>query len=564
MSSESYSSETAGLIASAQRLSSGVDRKAFTPWQSIGSLLSDRSHEADQASWLTWYREGKRAGAWTRAEFFDLASRLAHALHSRLNLAVGSRIGTLMANDPDTVLVYFAAWIAGMCVVPVNAGEEEDNAAFVLENAEAAAVFVLPSQLDRARRLMARLPAVGRWIIAGPATGDLESLTDLLNAPPANLPEVPKTAEALIVYTSGTTGAPKGVVLDQADLLNDALSIADWHGFTSRDRAFCILPIHHVNGVVVTLMTPLVSGGSVVLNDRFRAHTFWYTLRHEHCTWASVVPTVLAFLCAQPRLYKRSTPSVLRHVICGAGPLTTGLAKQFHDLFGVRVVHGYGLSETTCYSCFLPPLLDENAYVHWMFECGFPSIGCAISANDMAIHNAAGEEQPEDERGEIVVRGANVMQCYYKRPQANADAFAHGWFRTGDEGFWRPGPDGSPYYFITGRIKELIIRGGVNYSPFDIDEVLATVPGVKAAMAVGFDNDFYGEEIGAYVQPEEPGSLTEQDVIIWCRERLPFAKCPKVVVFGETFPVTSTGKYQRIKLKPLFEQWKSTQFKAAG
>src|SRR5262249_32352661 len=157
------------------------------------------------------------------------------------------------------------------------------------------------------------------------------------------------------------------------------------------------------------------------------------------------------------------------------------------------------------------------------------------------IHDAQGQPLPPDARGEIVVRGHNVMRYYFQRPDANRDTFAFGWFRSGDEGFYRTGTDGRDYFFITGRIKELIIRGGSNYSAFDIDEVLNAIPGVKAAMAVGFENNFYGEEIGAYVQREPGSELTEEAILRACREQLPFAKCPKVVVFGEEFPVTSTG-----------------------
>ena len=160
-----------------------------------------------------------------------------------------------------------------------------------------------------------------------------------------------------------------------------------------------------------------------------------------------------------------------------------------------------------------------------------------------------------------VVRGNNVMRCYFKRPDSNLDAFAHDWFRTGDEGFFRKGQDGRDYYFITGRLKELFIRGGVNYSPFDIDEVLTAIAGVKAAMAVGFENIYYGDEIGAYVQLEDSALLTPDDILDACRKELPYAKSPKVVLFGTEFPVTSTGKYQRNKLKPLFAKWKNSQFR---
>jgi len=272
---------------------------------------------------------------------------------------------------------------------------------------------------------------------------------------------------------------------------------------------------------------------------------------------------VLAFLCERADDLSKLDLSKFRHIICGAGPLTVELARKFDQIFQKRIVHGYGLSETTCYSCFLPIDLSQAEHHHWMTECGFPSIGCPLPCNEMAIQDPNGNALPRDARGEIVIRGHNVMKYYFKRPDANKDTFANGWFRSGDEGFYREGKDGRPYFFITGRLKELIIRGGVNYSPFDIDEVLNAIPGVKAAMAVGFENDFYGEEVGAYVQREEGSNISDEEVIEACRAALPFSKRPKVVVFGETFPVTSTGKYQRNKLKPLFEEWKGVQFREA-
>jgi long-chain acyl-CoA synthetase len=294
---------------------------------------------------------------------------------------------------------------------------------------------------------------------------------------------------------------------------------------------------------------------------RFRAHSFWQTLASERCTWTSVVPTILAFLCEARADLSKCDLSRFRHIVCGAGPLTVELAARFDERFSIRIVHGYGLSETTCYSSFLPIDLDRAQYDYWMKECGFPSIGCPLPVNEMQIHDEQGTALGPDVRGEIVARGLNVMKYYYKRPDANRSTFAHGWFRSGDEGFYQVGPDGRDYYFITGRLKELIIRGGVNYSPFDIDEVLSQVPGVKAAMAVGFDNLYYGEEVGAYVQLAENVTVAADDVLAFCRARLPYAKAPKVVIFGDTFPVTSTGKYQRLKLKPLFAAWKDSEFR---
>ena len=178
-------------------------------------------------------------------------------------------------------------------------------------------------------------------------------------------------------------------------------------------------------------------------------------------------------------------------------------------MFGVTIIHGYGLSETTCYSCFLPIDLSWRANQRWLLAHEYPSIGCPIEPNEMAIYHSAdgsGLQLGEGERGEICVRGHNVMQGYFNRPDANAETFKFQWFRSGDEGFFLRDEVGRQFFFITGRIKELINRGGVKFSPFDIEEVLLGIDGVKVGLAVGFNNDYYGEEVGAYVVPEEGAS----------------------------------------------------------
>jgi long-chain acyl-CoA synthetase len=195
-----------------------------------------------------------------------------------------------------------------------------------------------------------------------------------------------------------------------------------------------------------------------------------------------------------------------------------------------------------------------------MYDFGFPSIGTDVPCNEMAIHDAEGNAVADGDRGEIVIRGANVMRGYDNNERANAEAFAFGWFRSGDEGFRVLGSDGRHYYFITGRLKELIIRGGVNLAPLEIDEVISRAPGVKAGICVGFEHIMYGEEVGALVIPTGP-DVREDDVLAYCREHLPFHKAPKVVVFTDALPVTSTGKYQRNSVKHIFAPWKDTQFR---
>jgi long-chain acyl-CoA synthetase len=295
----------------------------------------------------------------------------------------------------------------------------------------------------------------------------------------------------------------------------------------------------------------------------------------EHVNIVSVVPTLLQFLLEHGRNQEevghslfgegvtQNDVSHFRHFICGAGTLALALAREFENRFGLPILHGYGLSETTCYSCFLPIDIEWDEHLHWIRDHGYPSIGIPIQPNEMAIFSAdgSGKQLGPGERGEICIRGHNVMKHYFKRPDANKETFKFGWFRSGDEGFYREDERKRPYFFITGRIKELINRGGVKFSPFDIEEVLLEILGVKIGLAVAFENDYYGEEVGAYVVLEEGAKLDETAILAQCREQMTFEKSPKVVVFGTDIPVTSTGKYQRLKLQNLFVQWKSTQFR---
>lgn len=544
----------------------------------VPGALEARVREAPDRPFLIWRGEDPADRyTWTYGEFLDRVERIALYLHHVLGLRRGERISTAASNHPATVLSSFAAWRLGLTVVPINVSEEDARIRYIVENAEARAVLVRPDLCARIRAALEGLPAV-RHLAAldldrnlGP-TGAAPPGYHLLSGASAGrsagglsaLPLPGPDGEALIVYTSGTTGPPKGVSLDQYALTVDAWSIARWHRLGAASRLMCVLPIHHVNGTIVTLITPVLSGGSVVLNPRFRTPDFWPAVGEHGVEVVSVVPTLLQFLLEAEGEASRLPPEGFRYPICGAGPLTVELAARFEDRFRRPVLHGYGLSETTCYSSFLPVDLESSEHARWMRDHGFPSIGSPVEANEMAIQDSAGNPLPPGERGEIVIRGHNVMRHYHRRPEANSETFAHRWFRSGDEGFFEPGPDGRPFFFITGRLKELIIRGGVKVAPLEVDEVLMSAPGVRAGLAVGFENRYYGEEVGAYVWPDdtpEGRALTPEKVAAWCRARLPFHKAPKAVVFGSEIPVTSTGKYQRGKLKHLFARWANEQFR---
>lgn len=574
---KSLSPPTARLVEAAHHCETLPDITDALPCSNFVDMWESLATNHAGRTWLAYYPcqadDEKPAEVFTYGEFADLIDRTASLLRSHFGIGPGGSVATLTINQPLTVAVYFAAWRLGARVVPVNPGESDDRVGYIVSNSEASALIAHAScREDYAHVEKAVGPKVRRAIILdGASRAELasrgwEDFAALLakQERAAALPapnEVSPHADALVVYTSGTTGNPKGVVLTQHQMLADAYAICEWHKIDQRTVMMNVLPIHHVNGIVVTLLTPAFAAAQVVVNRRFRSGGFWKKLARHDVAIVSVVPTLLQFLIEHGEEVNPEDIPNFRHFICGAGPLSVELARDFQDQFGLRIVHGYGLSETVCYSCFLPIDLEWEEHTHWMYDHGFPSIGCPIATNEMAIHDEQGQSVAEGQKGEIVIRGHNVMSYYFHNPEANATAFAHGWFRSGDEGFCLHGPGDMKYFFITGRIKELIIRGGINLSPFEIDEVLMSMPGVRVGLAVGFDNRYYGEEVGAYVQTQKDAALTAEQVIAYCKERLPWSKCPKVVIFGDDIPVTSTGKYQRGKLKPLYEEYKDRQFK---
>jgi long-chain acyl-CoA synthetase len=455
----------------------------------------------------------------------------------------------LAGNTAEALAVAYACWLIGACCVPLNPHEGPERQSYAVRDAGVKLLVHAPEQAGRAGALTDETGVRGYDAV------------DLLAEPGWPAPVAVAEAvdlPALRLYTSGTTGEPKGIVVTVANLLTDLDALMGVFGWGSTTRVLTVLPIHHANALVISSLLPWQAGASTVLCDRFRSDRFWADAASERATTASLVPTLLEFLLAG----EDGPPASFREVLCGAGPLLVDTVLAFEDRFAMPVRHLYGLSETTCVSCAMPAL-DGGERRHWHKEYGFPSIGSPVPHAEMAVLDSDGRVLPAGVRGELAVRGAILMRDYAGRPDETAAAFRDGWFHTGDEGFWQPGPSDRPAFFITGRIKELIIRGGHNISPFEIDEVLRGHPRVRFALAVPFDNRFYGDEVAAYVVTDGP--LTEQEVLDFCAQRLDFAHQPKVVVFGDDVPYTATGKAKRLELKrrlaAQLDAYRETQFR---
>jgi acyl-CoA synthetase (AMP-forming)/AMP-acid ligase II len=349
---------------------------------------------------------------------------------------------------------------------------------------------------------------------------------------PNTLDDVELTSddEAIIIYTSGTTGKPKGCLLTHGNLVANAKQIAEWMGFGESDRLLTMMPLFHMNAVSVTTMTALYAGGSTVVSPKFSASRFWDIIERYEITSFGSVATMLSMLLNNPANPKSES---LRFAMCGSAPVPAEVLKKFESTFDTLVIEGYGLSESTCRSTFNPPSADRRPG-----SCGKP-IG-----NEMKVVDENDEEVADGELGEIVLRGPNIFKGYFKNSDATAKAFAGGWFHTGDIGY----RDADGFFYIADRKSDMIIRGGENIYPREIDDLLYTHPAVAAAAVIGVPDDLYGEEVAAFVVLKDGADAGPDDLIAFCQEHLAEFKCPKTVHIVDDIPKGPTGKLLKREL----------------
>src|SRR5688572_2060468 len=493
--------------------------------QSIPELLQQRASAAPDKVFLISEADKRQ---FTYREFVGAVGRAAGMLASH-GIGKGDVVSLLMPNSVEYVIAYFACWQLGALAGPVNGLLKTQEIEYVVSNSKSKLMLVNSEFLAKVEG--SRVPVRVFDSEAQAGEGFKKEKTNQLTL----------EDEAIIIYTSGTTGKPKGCLLTHGNVIANARQISTWLGFTEKDRLLTIMPLFHMNAVSVTTMSALYAGGSTVVSPKFSASRFWQIISEYQITSFGSVATMLSMLLST---YPNGVPAglktdQLRFAMCGSAPVPAEVLRRFEETFNCLVVEGYGLSESTCRSTFNPP--DERRRPG---SCGLP-IG-----NEMRVVDEEDRDMAEGQLGEIVLRGENILKGYFKNEAATATAFRNGWFHTGDIGY----RDADGFYYIVDRKSDMIIRGGENIYPREIDEVLYQHPQIAAAAVIGIPDKLYGEEVAAFVVLKDSATETEEEIVDFCRQRLADYKCPKTIHFVKEIPKGPTGKLLKRELATQFKK----------
>ena len=460
----------------------------------------------------------RQVGAWLRSH----------------GVAAGDTISLVMANGLQTLRLLLGAMHAGVCVNPVNLLSQGEAMRYVLDHADARLIVVAPEWEARVRALVAAIARPVAVAVVGPDDGSAFAIDATDSRPMAT---VDPQATALLMYTSGTTGVPKGVMLTQANLAANAAAISAEHRLSGSDRVLAVLPLYHINAFAVTMLAPLVEAGSLAMAPKFSAAQFWHQAVDCECTWLNVVPTIVSYLL-EGEAPPHESLARIRFCRSASAALPPEHHRAFEAKFGIGIIETMGLTETVA-PAFSNPLAPELRKVG--------SVGRA-SGGEARIVDKEMLPVADGATGELAIRGPHVMRGYYKNEAATRDAFTPDrWLRTGDLGH----RDVDGFFFVTGRIKELIIKGGENIAPREIDEVLLAHPAVLEAAAVGIADVHYGQEILACVVLRAGLACSADELRAFCVERLGRYKAPKAIRFVASLPRGPSGKVQRLKLLEL-------------
>ena len=455
----------------------------------------------------------------TWRELRTSARRIAYQL-TATRLQKGASVAILMPNGREAIETLFGVLYGGFRATIINLVAGDEAISYALKHSEATLAFVGEAQLELFDRVRPEI---------------LSLFTKNSNNLNVNLYSLDCLDDALLMYTSGTTGKPKGVLHTHMSLLAGGWTPTIAHNLGLKDCGLCVLPIFHINGLCVTVIGTLISGGSLAIVGKFSASKFWEQCEIGQVTWFSVVPTIISHLLNSERTLNSNTRLKIRFGRSASSALSPDVQKSFEKRFNIPIIETMGLTETAA-QILSNPLSTE---LHKIGSPGKPF------GNEACILTQDFKPAKINERGEIAVRGPNVMRGYFKNKDATRESFTDdGWFRTGDLGY----VDADGYYFVTGRLKELIIKGGENIAPREIDEALYSHPDVVEAAAFAKDCEIYGQRIEAAVRLKNGSKLTQEHLLFICQKFLGSFKSPDVVHVIDDLPKGPSGKIQRLRL----------------
>jgi long-chain acyl-CoA synthetase len=470
-----------------------------------------------------WYGSGA---------LFERSCRIAAGLEE-LGLEPGDRVVVTMSNCPEVPVMYQALWRAGLVVTPATFLLPPTELRHVLSNSEARAVVTTPEFVAKVKEAGSGLPTLEHIVCTEPEPSVL-SLSTLEDSQPRPVVERADDALAALLYTGGTTGQAKGVMLSHANLYFSGRAAHDSAHVPGVNRALISLPLSHAYGLLVTL-TGLHSSeeGIAVLLRWFDPDAFLSLIAEHRIQLSSVVPSMLQILLGKP--LEEYDLSSLSYLTSGGAPLPAEVAAEFiRRVPGVSIRQGYGLTETSALISSNPIGRERPG-----------SVGLPVPGTEVEIHNEQGHALPAGEVGEICARSPSVMSGYWRSPEATEEALEEGWLHTGDVGY----QDEQGYLFIIDRKKDLIIRGGFNVYPRDVEDALVEHPDVQMAGVIGRPSERHGEEVVAFVALRPEASTTPTELVAWARERIGGYKYPREVHVVETVPLTSVGKIDRKALR---------------
>jgi acyl-CoA synthetase (AMP-forming)/AMP-acid ligase II len=469
---------------------------------------------------------------------YDALRRLADDTVARLNdLGIGrnDRVAIVLPNGPEMAAA-FVTIAAGATTAPLNPAYRADEFEFYLSDLRAKALVVGAEGSEAAEGVAAKLgvPVLRLESDPGSPAGQFRLSGSAVGKATQPGPAEPGDT-ALVLHTSGTTSRPKIVPLAGANIAASARNIRETLALTTIDACLNIMPLFHIHGLIAAVMSSLSAGASVIATPGFNALKFFQWMDQERPTWYTAVPTMhQAILARAPRNPESVADAKLRFIRSSSSSLPPQVMAELEKIFRCPVIESYGMTEAThqMSSNPLPPLARKPGSV------GIPA------GPEMAIMAADGSLLPAGGIGEIVIRGPSVTAGYEANPKANAEAFEHGWFHTGDQGTM----DGDGYIQITGRLKEIINRGGEKISPREVDEVLMDHPAVQQVVTFAMPHEKLGEDVAAAIVFREGKSASERELRDFCATRLADFKVPRKLVFLDEIPKGATGKLQRIGL----------------